>query len=318
MKITLVGYRNHSKRILNILLKKKEIKKIFIYVYKNEINKNFIIKTNKIEYCFKKDFCFFESDLIFITSSSHSHYHYLEKYQKLNKYIFCEKPGVVNSKQYNLLKKIIKKNHKIYFNFNENFSIIKKKIVQDIKNKNYGKTIYIDFSYSNGISGKKIMRNNWRFNSNNIFNKISGNLGIHYIFFLISHFGKPIKVLKKTLSIHKNSDTAFIYMQFKNFYSTINLSYSSCTRDEITLKQQNNISKMVNGKYYRFNPAKTYNKSGLMITPKKKIVKLNDGNDYDCSLISSINYFLNKCKKKEKFTNKYYKAYNKTLETIMY
>ena len=50
MKITLVGYRNHSKRILNILLKKKEIKKIFIYVYKNEINKNFIIKTNKIEY----------------------------------------------------------------------------------------------------------------------------------------------------------------------------------------------------------------------------------------------------------------------------
>ena len=27
MKITLVGYRNHSKRILNILLKKKEIKK---------------------------------------------------------------------------------------------------------------------------------------------------------------------------------------------------------------------------------------------------------------------------------------------------
>jgi len=318
MKITLVGYRNHSKRILSILLKKKEIKKIFIYVHKNKINKNYIIKTNKIEYCYKKNFCFFESDLIFITSSSNSHYYYLKKYYKLNKYIFCEKPGIFNSDQYNKIKEIIKKNHKIYFNFNENYSIIKNKIVHDINNKNYGKTIYIDFSYSNGISGKKIMKDNWRFNSKNIFNQILGNLGIHYIFFLISHFGKPIKVVKRSLSIYKNNDTAFIYIQFKNFYSTINISYSSCTRDEITLKQQNNISKMVNGKYYRFNPAKTYNKYGLMISPKKKIVKLNNNDDYNHSLISSVNYFLKKYIKKEKFTNKYYQAYNKTLEAILY
>jgi hypothetical protein len=319
MKATLVGYRNHSKRILDILLKNKEIKKIFIYVHKNNIDKNHIIKNKKIEYCLRKNFCFFESDLIFITSSSKSHYYYLKKYQKLNKFIFCEKPGSINFKQYEGIKKIIKKNNKIYFNFNDNFSIVKNNIIKDIKKKSFGKTIYIDFSYSNGISRKKTMKDNWRFNSQNIFNQILGNLGIHYIFFLIVNFGKPLKIFKKKYSIYKNNDTAFIFLQFKNLYSTIHLSYSSCTRDEITLKQQNNITKIINGKYFRFNPANLYNKSGLMISPKRKTINIiNNLDDYKYSLHQSVNYFIEKSKKKKPFPNSFYNAYRKTLETILY
>ena len=54
-------------------------------------------------------------------SPDFTHFHYINKLHK-TAYIFCEKPPCTNKKQLHNLKRL--KTKKIYFNFNDRFSIL--------------------------------------------------------------------------------------------------------------------------------------------------------------------------------------------------
>ena len=113
-----IGYRNHSQKIIKILLKEGE--KIIIYCYKKDKfqilfnenkNKNLVYTNNinDLRKCTK----------IFITSPAKTHYKYIKLFTKKKRYLFCEKPAAINIREINFLNKIDKLiKNKIYFNYN--------------------------------------------------------------------------------------------------------------------------------------------------------------------------------------------------------
>ena len=91
MKIGIVGSGGHSRRIQNILQKKK----LDFYIY----------KPDKPDYFDKKKFANLEKcTVIFIISPNNTHYTYIKKLHK-GRYIFCENPPVNNKKDLLKLKK---------------------------------------------------------------------------------------------------------------------------------------------------------------------------------------------------------------------
>ena len=179
MNLGIIGYRNHSQKIIDLVEKNKNIKNINVFSYKKKPNIKNISQSSKVKIVFYLNELN-NSDAIIIASPSKTH----KKYQ----YIFCEKPACNSKKDYIFLKNLNSKNkQKIHINYNLLFSRYYKIINSIIKNKKkYGKMIYLEIKLTNGISFKKNFQNNWRFKSKNIFEQIAGNLGVHYVNLFIS------------------------------------------------------------------------------------------------------------------------------------
>ena len=163
MKFTIIGYKNYSLKIKSIL-KQLGYDNIFNFNYHND-------DINIIE----------DSDVFFIASPNETHVFWIKKLEKFNKYIFCEKPPATNQ---NDLKHIQNYRDKLYFNFNYRYSYLANIINKFKINGDIGDPIYINCSSTHGLAFKRSFKENWRFNNENLFSSIVGNLGIHYIDFI--------------------------------------------------------------------------------------------------------------------------------------
>ena len=130
--VGIIGYRNHSYKIISNLSKNKSIKKIFSFCYKKKkiksLNKNNKIKILQYISDLRK---LGQCNSIFISSATKTHFKYIKKFINKDTYIYCEKPGPTNLKQINFLKKLPNKiKKKIYFGHNllhsEIYSYLKK------------------------------------------------------------------------------------------------------------------------------------------------------------------------------------------------
>ena len=89
--VGIIGYRNHSKKLLDILIKDLKIKKSefiaikkILFKLKKENKNRRIIYTDKLRDL--KDECY----SIFISSPSDTHFKYLNYFAKADKYIFVK------------------------------------------------------------------------------------------------------------------------------------------------------------------------------------------------------------------------------------
>jgi|694.fasta_scaffold155751_2 predicted dehydrogenase len=318
MIVGVIGYKNHSKKIIEILIKNKNIKEIKVYCYKNFNFAGKYFNSSKIRVVFNiedLDLC----QAIFITSPTKTHLYYLKIFTKLNKYIFCEKPGGNSLESYNFLKKLdIRKKRKIYFNYNLLFSKTYKILKKYICYKKYGKLISVNIKYSNGLSFKKEFKNNWRFVSSNIFDNITGNLGSHYINILFNLFSNLNKLYITVSSTNLKNDTCYISLENKFIKIFIYLSYSSVLNDEIILNMTNANILLRNDYLKILYPRDVFDKCGDFIYPKeKKIKKLNQKNDYYLSNIKSINFFITSVKNKKNISNKIFENSLKTIKFFL-
>ena len=209
--VGIIGYRNHSKKLLDILIKDSKIKKIKVYCYKKKIllklkkeNKNTrITYTNKLSDL--KNECY----SIFISSPSNTHFRYLKYFIKADKYIFCEKPGCINKSQ---LKSISSLSHsaksKIYFNYN----LLHSKLYKYVKKNSKNDLISMFYHSSTGIAYLKKFKNNWRFKSKDILQRITGNWGVHSTNLALNIFGKFEKYLISESRI--SSKKKLIHVQY--------------------------------------------------------------------------------------------------------
>ena len=320
--VGVIGYQNHSHKIISILSKNKSIKKIFSFCYKKEKIK-YLNKNNKIK------ILEYVSDLsklnqcksIFISSSTKTHFEYIKKFLRKKIYIYCEKPGPTNLKQINFLKKLTKKiKEKIYFGHNLLHSDIFNFLNKVIKKNIYGKPIYAQVNVTNGISYKTSFNNNWRFKSNSIFQKISGNVGIHYLSLFIFLFGDVKKIkINQFGCIKKNKvDNAIIDMSFnKNFYAKVFLSYSTVAEEEIKIFFSNSLIVANAENLSVFYPRNTFNKMGNFIKPKRKIIKKFTTSWSEKSLENSINNFIKISKYNKKFNVENFNKFLKVNEVIV-
>lgn len=148
MKVLLIWlgkmWQFHLQNLLNI----KEITKIYAFdVFENA----FKIKDEKIEYSTKiENFDDKDFDFVDIVAPTQFHYNYLEKYIKLNKNIFIEKPIVSNLEEIEKIEKLINEINytwNIWVWFIERFNIVSKFLKNHIKEKWEPKQIEI-FRYN--------------------------------------------------------------------------------------------------------------------------------------------------------------------------
>jgi len=316
--VGIVGYRNHSKKLLNIINKNSEIKKILVYCYKEKIYFKFQRENNKnkkILYTNKLSDLKNKCNSIIISSPSDTHFKYLKYFIKTNKYIFCEKPGCVNKTQLKFISNLPNKiKLKIYFNYN----LLHSKLYKFIKKtKNLEKNL-INMSYysSTGIAYLKKFKNNWRFTSKDVLQRITGNWGVHSTNLAINIFGKLQKNLisESSISSKKKIDTCSITLKFSNNKTAnIFLSYASPMSDEMTFFFKNKILKYQEGKVVEFAPRNFFDKKGLFKKPPKKTLNKLKGDMSNKSLEKSVKYFIDTTLKKGIFPNY---LFNNAMETV--
>ena len=287
--IGIIGYRNQSLKILNVLTSLK-YKDIIVYCRKKTelVNKQKnIIYTNNIN-------LLNDCKIIFISSPSNTHYKYIKQFTGGERYIFCEKPAAVTLKEINYLQKIKKvEKEKIYFNFNYIKSNVYEIIKKEIKNKKNGKLMHVSIYASHGLFFKKGYTKDWRLKNNSIFENISGNLGVHYINFLINILGKLNKIRKVNTNFSKKGDdTSLISLEFiNNETATIFLSYATVYSKEMKFYFTNTLIEVSDDKIYKYTPRDTFDSKGLFIKPRKLILS-NNGDLSIKSLRRSIEYFM--------------------------
>ena len=302
--VGVIGYRNHSKNIINLIIK-KNVNKIIIYCYKKKL----VEKLNKQN---KNSRILYTSvlgdlliaKLIFICSPSTTHIKYIKYFIKKNKYIYCEKPGCTKEQEYLFLKRLTnKEKSKIYFNYNLVKSKLYNKILQKIHVNKGGQPIHCNINISFGLVYKKKFIQNWRFSSKNIFNRITGNLGVHYVNLLNNFFGelKSTKIIEKCTKDKRIIDTSIINLTYKDMTTaTIFLSYGAPYSYEIKFFNSNSIFSISETSFDIYSPRDTFNKKGMYITPPKKRL-LNNYNVVEDSLKKSVDHFIYIANKSEKF-----------------
>lgn len=123
---------------LQNLLQINEISQIYAF---DVFEETFKIKNDKIIYSTKlEDFDNLDYDFVDIVAPTKFHYNYLEKYIKLNKNIFVEKPIVSNLEELEKINQIIKESHytgKIWVGFIERFNVVSKEIKNIINLNGY-------------------------------------------------------------------------------------------------------------------------------------------------------------------------------------
>jgi len=274
MKISIIGYKNHSLRLKTIL---NDLD------YNNICNFNYHTDTiNKIE----------DSDVFFIATPNDTHVDWIKKLEIYNKYIFCEKPPATNEKE---LSEIEDYKEKIYFNFNYRFSSFSKIIKKYNINNKLGSPVYINCVSTHGLAFKDSFKDNWRFNNKSLFSSIVGNLGIHYIDLLAYLFGEFTDIDIKYLSVTSKNlpDTCKLTFMMKNCFADVLLSYATPFTNRIYIIYDNGIVELVNGEISLREPRDCYDENGYFASPKKEILKtFRDSNQYyNDSLSESIKYF---------------------------
>jgi len=275
MKISIIGYKNHSLRLRKIL-NDLGYDDIFNFNYHKD-------SSNTLE----------DSDVFIISTPSDTHVDWIKKLEDYNKYIFCEKPPATNVKDLNEIKDY---KEKLYFNFNYRFSYLVKIINNYKKSNKLGSPIYISCLSTHGLAFKESFKDNWRFKNQSLFSSIVGTLGIHYIDLLAYLFGPLTELDIKYLSVSSKNlpDTCKLTVSMKNCFADILLSYASPFTNRINIIYDNGIIELVNGELSLREPRDVYDKDGYFTSPRKKIIKKfnNSRQYYNDALSESIKYFL--------------------------
>ena len=304
IQIGLIGYGNHSKKLLNIIKKTKIKNKIILFNHKKksvENNSSFFSQTNKID-----DLLCLSA--IMIVSPNHTHYDYLKFFLRNNYkgYIFCEKPiSETKNKLVKIEKDLIKNYKKIFINFNQRFNPITQCLKKNLSNSKSGKAIYANLNISQGLAFTEKYKNNWR--SKQKKDTIILNKSIHYIDLLIFLFGKPINIKNNLINkaqTAKSYDTNIIQLEFINkIFANIFISYSTPLNYEMQFISTNSIINFRDERLTIIYPRDKFNKQGFFERPKEKIL-LKKANYYNKSLENSLNYFLSSVSQKKIFEKK--------------
>ena len=295
VKIGIIGYRNHASRLIDII---NEIDDCFI---------NLIFHPNRLseDKNFTNNFSdLFSCDAIFISSPNETHFEYLKKlFSEYDGYIFCEKPPVISTQQLNFLKNTSTKiKNKLFFNFNYRFSKINDCLVKTKESKNIGEINHINIIATQGLAFKDEYLNSWRSDGKKNLHNILETLSIHYLDLLNLHFGEitDLKYYPKLISNNGTSyDTNYIVIKYGNITASIFNSYASPYINQISILGTNGFLTIFENKQKIFSPRNTFNSEGFFIIPPLLENEIfNFENEYNSSLINSVNYFLNHVKNK--------------------
>lgn len=310
LRVAAIGYKNHAKRIIDIVNSSNKAKVELLYhPEKSIVGYNF---TNNLDEL--KNF-----DAIFILSPNETHFNYLEFFSKdYTGYIFCEKPPVTKLSDLRALKT---NPLKTFFNFNLRYSDLASIIQNEIENNFFGKIIHCQAIVTHGLAHKESYRNSWR--SNKVFhlNGISETVSIHYLDLFSMLFGKPERC-DHFGSIHADTGSAFDSSMITSIHdeqitSSIFSSYAGAYNYSVSVIGTNG-KLSYDGKTISLSGPRDFfdHQGNFSEPPVVRSIPLIAQEMWHKSLEISVNYFLKACSSKIPFSNELYNLSLKSCESI--
>ena len=298
-KIGFIGYRNHAKKLLDIVEREENVAVSQIYHPTKNIDDSRI--TNNL-----KDL--YECDGIVIASPNNTHFEYLkEVIENSNCRIYCEKPPVTSSEGIEYLEKLTSEQKKrIFFGFNLRFSEFNDFLKVYSKSEKLGKIIQINIITSQGLAFKEKYLGDWRADGENNLHNIIENSSIHWIDLMVFNFGKTTNAsyLPRLISNNGTSfDTNSVNLQFENgMVASIFTSYATPLVENIIIVGTNGFAIIKDGKIAISYPRDTFDENGLFTNPKnKEELDFSFQTNGKNSLKKSMNYFLDHLKNSQMF-----------------
>ena len=282
VKIAIRGYGNHAKIIEQTLKLNNEIE---IY----QISRNFLSKEIKEN-----------TQGIIICSPNFTHKKYIYKSLKYNPDlpIYCEKPILNNSENYDDIVKFIKTG-RVYPGFNLRRSQIGELIKKYKKKLGNTKSLSINISYPFGL--KKSYLNSWKSNFELSSLGIMENLTIHFLDFAYYLFGEDEQrsiILSDFLnSVPRNCD---ILLKHKNgSITSIHNSYSEVVNSKLVLNFDHGKIVINDNGYSIYSPTLNLDieKDFCLASPIIASSKKNFDDFFAESLKNSVELFTQKIKK---------------------
>ena len=298
-KIGFIGYRNHAKKLLDIVEREENVAVSQIYHPTKNIDDSRI--TNNL-----KDL--YECDGIVIASPNNTHFEYLKEIiENSNCRIYCEKPPVTSSEGIEYLEKLTSEQKKrIFFGFNLRFSEFNDFLKVYSKSEKLGKIIQINIITSQGLAFKEKYLGDWRADGENNLHNIIENSSIHWIDLMVFNFGKTTNAsyLPRLISNNGTSfDTNSVNLQFENgMVASIFTSYATPLVENIIIVGTNGFAIIKDGKIDISYPRDTFDENGLFTNPKnKEEIDFSFQTNGKNSLKKSMNYFLDHLKNSQMF-----------------
>ena len=297
-KIGFIGYRNHAKKLLDIV-EEEDFEVSQIYHPTKNIEDSRI--TNNLE-------DLYECDAIVIASPNSTHFDYIQNFiENSNCLIYCEKPPVTSYESIKYLEELTEENKKrIFFGFNLRFSKFNDIIKQYSNSEKLGKIIQINIITSMGLAFKEKYLGSWRADGKNNLHNIIENSSIHWIDLMIFIFGEYSNsdYFPRLVSNNGTSyDTNSVILEFKNGIAcSIFTSYATPLIENIIIVGTNGFITIRDNTLEIFSPRDSFDENGLFKKPSSEYIdNFNFGKSVQESLKKSINYFLEHVEKSKKF-----------------
>ncbi len=299
VNLSIIGYRNHSSRLISLIDAHSDCTLDFIYHPKKTLDdKRGTNDFSKI----------LNSDAILISSPNDTHVNYIKKIlSESNSLIFCEKPPATSFIDLKYLEQLSKINKsKIFFNFNYRYSKLSSILKQCINSNEIGKIILINIIASHGLAFKKEYLESWRSNGIDNPHNVLDTVSIHYIDFLSFHFGPVINVnYSPSLQskIGNSYDSCLISIEFdQGIIANIFTSYATPYINELSILGTNGYTTIRDNVLIKKSPRDTFDNNGFFISPPIQIQDAFDiEQDYNDSLKEAFNYFISQCQNYSSF-----------------
>lgn len=300
VSISIIGYRNHSSRLISLIDNNSDCILDFIYHPSKTLDdKRGTNDFSKI----------LNSDVILISSPNNTHVDYIKKIlSQSHSLIFCEKPPATSSVDLKYLEQLSNVDKsKIFFNFNYRYSKLSAVLEQCINSNEIGKMILINIIMSHGLAFKKEYKESWRSNGIENLHNVLDTLAIHFIDFLLFHFGSVVKINyypSLQSKIGNSYDSCMISMEFEQgVMANVFTSYAAPYINEFTILGTNGYITIHDDILVKKFPRDTFDNKGFFMSPPTKIQDVFDiEDDYDDSLNKSLNYFILQCRNHSSFS----------------
>tara|TARA_A100001037_G_scaffold195206_2_gene174766 strand:+ start:3638 stop:4666 length:1029 start_codon:yes stop_codon:yes gene_type:complete len=311
MRVGIVGYRNHAERLRGLLLRDPEVSSLVIFHPEEERLTGLEIEASISWSTSSRLSDLHDCDAVMVSSPSSTHHSYVRALIEHVPYVFCEKPIAVTQEEMDWFRGLpTELSGRIYCNQNYALTRLAKRTEEVIGTNELGKPVHFEFTATHGLAFQDGFADNWRFQVEDVFASIIGNLGIHYIHLILKLLGDQLEIHCMPLRAkhdHSNPDACSICFQMEGGQTAfVHLSYAAPYMNTARLFFTDGLLVLDDGKVHEFAPRDTFDEFGRFASPLgREICSFPSTKAYfDDSLAASLEYFLRIVKSKASFPSK--------------
>ncbi len=239
-------------------------------------------------------------DAVVIVSPGDSHAGYLERLVESDRPVYCEKPAATTRKALDWLDANERSlGPRTTFGFNYRDTAFATAARGVLKQEQHGKPIHLRFVAAHGLAFREGWSDDWRFRTAKPFDRLIGNLGIHYVDLCLHLFGEieSANASETHMRGGPSADNAVLTLVHSGGATAhIMLSYTAPYANAAELHLTDGRLEMRDGKVAIFAPRDHYGPDGRYATPPERQLAAfaSSGAYYDDAIARRVTRFLDR------------------------